>query len=86
VGSTPIGSTNLFKGLDNVPPLETLPELPIVRMFLLSDGHRGDRRLSARYQREFSQLLDQKRLIGTGHHGLGLDSLQYSRITVVVGW
>ena len=42
-------------------------------------------RLSARHQREFSQILDQKRPIGTGHHGLELDSLQYSRITVVVG-
>jgi hypothetical protein len=32
VGSTPIGSTNFFKGLDTVQPLETLPELPIVRI------------------------------------------------------
>src|SRR5262245_41663241 len=44
VGSTPIGSTNPFKGLDAVRPLETLPELPIVRMFSLPGGHRGDRR------------------------------------------
>ena len=32
VGSTPIGSTKFFKGLDIVRPLDTLPELPIVRM------------------------------------------------------
>src|SRR5262245_60072638 len=44
VGSTPIGSTNPFKGLDAVRPLETLPELPIVRMFSTPGGYRGDRR------------------------------------------
>ena len=48
VGSTPIGSTNFFKGLDDVRPLETLPELPFVRifvrMFSTPGGHRGDRR------------------------------------------
>jgi hypothetical protein len=47
VGSTPIGSINLFKGLETVPPLETFPGLPIVRifvrMFLIPGGHRGDR-------------------------------------------
>jgi len=47
VGSTPIGSTNFFKGFDNVRPLETFPGLPIVRifvrMFLIPGGHRGDR-------------------------------------------
>jgi hypothetical protein len=32
VGSTPIGSTNLFKGLDIVRPLETFPGLLIVRI------------------------------------------------------
>jgi hypothetical protein len=43
------------------------------------------RRLSARHQRQFSQILGQERSIGTRHHGLGLDSLQYFRIAVVVG-
>ena len=49
VGSTPIGSTNLFKGLDTVRPLETFPGLPIVRifvrMFSISSGQRADRHL-----------------------------------------
>jgi len=40
-------SINLFKGLETVPPLETFPGLPIVRifvrMFLIPGGHRGDR-------------------------------------------
>jgi hypothetical protein len=48
VGSTPIGSTNLFKGLDIVRPLETCPGLLIVRifvrMFSTPGVHRGDRR------------------------------------------
>jgi hypothetical protein len=34
VGSTPIGSTKFFKGLDNVRPLETFPGLPFVRIFV----------------------------------------------------
>jgi hypothetical protein len=34
VGSTPFGSTNIFKGLNILRPLETLPELPIVRIFV----------------------------------------------------
>jgi hypothetical protein len=48
VGSTPIGSTNFFKGLDTVRPLETFQGLPVlrifVRMFSLPGGQTGDRR------------------------------------------
>lgn len=48
VGSTPIGSTNIFKGLDIVRPLETYPELLIVRIlvriFSNPGGNWGDRR------------------------------------------
>jgi hypothetical protein len=40
----PAASTNFFKGLDIVRPLETLPELPIVQMFSLPAGQRADRR------------------------------------------
>jgi hypothetical protein len=31
-------STNEFKGLDTVPPLETFPELPIVRILVRIPG------------------------------------------------
>ena len=43
------------------------------------------RGLSARHQRELPEILYQARPIGTGYHGAGLDCLQYSHITVVVG-
>jgi hypothetical protein len=44
----PAASTKFFKGSDPVRPLETLPELPIVRIlvriFSIPGGQRADRR------------------------------------------
>ena len=42
--------------------------------------------MPAQNQRELSERLDQRRPVSAGHHGPGLDSLQYSSIAVVVGW
>jgi hypothetical protein len=41
--------------------------------------------LPAGDKRELPEILYQAEPVSAGHHGLGLDSLQYSCIAVVVG-
>jgi hypothetical protein len=64
VGSTPIGSTNFFKGLDIVRPLETFPGLPIVRIFVRIHGHtvefRSDPRSTGMYAAFFQMRIFKK--------------------------
>ena len=44
------------------------------------------RSLSAWDKYELPEILYQARPVSAGHHAVGLYSLQYSRIAVVVGW
>jgi hypothetical protein len=53
------------------------------RLWFIRTEERG---LPAGYQRQFLEILRQAGLVGACYHGAGFDSLQHSRVAVVVGW
>jgi hypothetical protein len=90
MGSTPIGSTKIFKGLDNVRPLETFPELPIVRIISLGDNRKDSiwifavLRICAKLSRRATAIMPPRlmRMVFTSlYHQSSLQSVRQIQVT-----